>query len=150
MAHARDQITEAVVTAVTGLTTTGTNVFTTLRQPVEDANLPYLNVIPGETELEEDARTMGDIDPFIFSLEIEGNVKQTTSEAAHDTVEKITSEVEAAVHGNSALNSLVSKIDLVSVEPEYELELEAQTAQVVISFDFYYRINRTNPEIIVT
>ena len=44
MSHVRQQIREQVATTVTGLTTTGSNVFQSRVYPLQDANLPALLV----------------------------------------------------------------------------------------------------------
>ncbi len=57
MAHVRKQIRDAIVTAVTGLTTTGSNVFRSRIYPLESGKLPGLCVYTKSETVEFDTLT---------------------------------------------------------------------------------------------
>ena len=49
--HVRKQIRDAIVTLVTGLTTTGSNVFAGRTYALQDSELPALRVYTGDEDL---------------------------------------------------------------------------------------------------
>jgi hypothetical protein len=58
MAHVRKQIRDAVITSVTGLTTTGSNVFRSRIYPLEQTKLPGLCVFTRSETVEFDTLTI--------------------------------------------------------------------------------------------
>ena len=93
--HVRQQIRERIGTTLTGLTTTGSNVFQSRVYPLEDSNLPALLIY---TKVEESmpidigaARTM----ERNLTVNIEGYVKANSN--FDDTIDTICKEVETAM-----------------------------------------------------
>ena len=103
MAHVRQQIREQVGTTLTGLTTTGSNVFQSRVYPLENTNLPCL-LIYTKTESSEPIdigtnRTM----QRELSLAVECYVKATSN--FDDTIDTIAEEVEKAISADPTLSS---------------------------------------------
>ena len=91
MAHGRETVRSAVVSAVTGLTTTGTNVFEYRSTPWGAEDLPGIDVrTPDEERAEE-----GTPNERYLTVTIDGVAKTGTSLA--DTLDDIADEVESAI-----------------------------------------------------
>jgi hypothetical protein len=76
MTHKRTTIRDAVVTAVTGLTTTGTNVTPSRVFNVETEALPHLSVYMGDEERSEESDSMS-ADLISAELIIEARAEST-------------------------------------------------------------------------
>ncbi len=97
MTHARQQLRDAVVTAVTGLATTGTSVFTGRVYPMQESELPALVV---NTIAESAEPQTLDFDTVVLrtvTVEIRGHARATADLA--DVLDGIAEEVETALAG---------------------------------------------------
>lgn len=119
MAHARRQIRDALVTAVTGLATTGSRVYKSRSLPLTAADLPALCVYAREDTPDYSLGRMAKTPQRTVELHVEGYVKvetsatslgggawQVSSEAVDNTLDAIATEVETAVFANGALAAL--------------------------------------------
>lgn len=95
MAHVRKQIRDAVATEVTGLTTTGTNVFKTRAYPVGPGKLPGLAIYTTSEDSAVDS--MGSARGLMRELDliIEGYANGTNT--VDDDLDAIATEVEEAL-----------------------------------------------------
>ena len=120
MAHVRQQIRERIATEVTGLTTTGSNVFQSRVYPLQASNLPRLLIYTtSETseplDMGRTSRLMG----RSLSVNIDAYVKAVSN--FDDTVDTVCSEVEVAL-GGSTINGLVKDIYIESTDIDYQSE----------------------------
>jgi len=120
VAHVRQQIRERIATEVTGLTTTGSNVFQSRVYPLQASNLPGLLIYTtSETseplDMGRTSRLMG----RSLSVNIDAYVKAVSN--FDDTVDTVCSEVEVAL-GGSTINGLVKDIYIESTDIDYQSE----------------------------
>ena len=143
MAHLRQSIRERVATDVTGLTTTGSNVFQTRLYPVESASLPCLLVYTTSEESEVDE--MASPRPMTRSLNVvvQGIVSSTQPD---DTLDLISKEVEGALAGDVTINSLASNSYLSSTEIEINADGSKPVGIVMLNYVVEYRNLDNNPE----
>jgi hypothetical protein len=144
MAHARDQIRDAVLAAVTGLTTTKKHVFASRVHPITDAELPCLLVF---TRSESSVPvTMHPPRRFerVLTVMVEGYVKMTTG--YDDRLDRIAVEVETALYNNPSLNGLVRDIFLSDTEIKLVGDGEMPVAVVSMSFAAKYHTLENDPE----
>ena len=104
MSHLRQQIRERAATTLTGLSTTGSNVFQSRTYPLERASLPgiclYTNEETSEIQSQGNPRNV----QKILSLSIQGFASSSTG--VDDTLDTISKEVEIAMQGDIRLNNL--------------------------------------------
>lgn len=143
MAHKREQIRKAIVTAVTGLTTTGANVFSGITYNLADTDLPALKVYAAGEQYNEGQDEMGAVEGRILSIRIEATAKATG--ALDDTLDDICEEVEIAVTGSSALSALVTGGRLESTEIEIEPGAELPVGTATMEWAIFYTVNSTAP-----
>ena len=112
--HLRRQIRERVATTLTGLSTTGSNVFQSRIYPMESAGLPGLCVYTQEESV--GIQSMGGTRNVSrdLTLIIEGYASASSN--IDDTMDAIGKEVEVAMSGDITLNDLAQDSYLSSVE----------------------------------
>lgn len=111
MAHAREQIRDALVTVLTGLATTGANVFRnrpeTLRIP--DANLPALLIYTeGESVDYATIHGPGGLWEHVLDIVVMGVAK--VSADLDETLDDILAEVDTALFANLTTQTLTNRL----------------------------------------
>lgn len=145
--HVRRQIREAVATAVTGLATTGANVFQSRVYPAQSSELPALLIhtrsedsapvtIHGPKALE---RTL--------QLVIEAAAKATAD--IDDVLDQICKEVEIAVETWSVagLGGIAESIHLVSTEFQMSGDGEKPAGVATMTFELSYFTQANAPDV---
>ena len=143
MAHLRQSIRERIATVVTGLTTTGSNVFQSRVYPIEDSKLPCLLVYT--TSEDSEVTEMASPRPMTRSLNVivQGVVGATTPD---DTLDLISKEVEVALAGDVSINSLANNSFLSSTEIEFNADGAKPIGTVILNYVVEYRSLDNNPE----
>ena len=119
MAHVRKAIREHVVTTITSLSTTGSNVYETRYFPLQTANLPALLVYTLDETVEE--YTMGSntrTQHRSLNLIIEAHCRGTDN--IDDTLDTIAEEVEEAMVTDISRAGNAKDTKLVSTEIEFD------------------------------
>ena len=119
MAHVRKAIREHVVTTVTSLSTTGSNVYETRYFPLQTGNLPALIVYTLDETVED--YTLGQNTRTQFralNLIIEAHCRGTAN--IDDTLDTIAEEVEEAMVTDITRGGNAKDSKLVSTEVEFE------------------------------
>lgn len=147
MPHARQQIRDQIVTTVTGLATTGSNVFSTRVWPHEGGVLPSLNVRNGIEAIDNDASTL-DIETRSLDIQIEARVKSTGS--IDDELDDICAEVETAIMADDTLGGLVKWIELAQTEFDDSREVDQPAGLAVMTWRCLYRVDPSDPTTIVS
>ncbi len=143
MAHLRQSIRERIATVVTGLSTTGSNVFQTRIYPIESGTLPCLLIYTTSEESEIDQ--MASPRPMIRSLNvvIQGVVSATQPD---DTLDLISKEVEIAMANDVTINSLANNSFLSSTEIEINSDGAKPVGILMLNYTVEYRNLDNNPE----
>ena len=117
MAHVRQQIRDAVVVAVTNLTTTGSNVFRSRVFPLESAKLPALAVYTKSETIEYETMNFPRSTNRTLNLGVEAFVKSSNN--FDNLLDNIAVEVEEALTTNATLQNLVKDTRIASFEADY-------------------------------
>ena len=145
--HIRQQIRERAGTVLTGLTTTGSNVFETRIYPLENTNLPALVIYTKNETSEPIVISTNRLMSRELELIVEVYVKQTSN--FDDQVDKICKEVEVAISADTTLNGLAKDCFLQSTEIEYNTEGEQPLSFAVLTFLTNYYVQETAPDVAV-
>jgi hypothetical protein len=129
--HIRQQIRERVGTTLTGLTTTGSNVFQSRVYNLEDSKLLEM----GST------RTL----QRNLSLVVEAYVKANSN--YDDTIDTIAKEVEAAMGADVTHNDLARDSFLDSTEINYNGEGEQPIAVMTMVYNIIYLTTETTADV---
>lgn len=118
MAHARKTVRDALTTAVTGLTTTGANVYQSRVYPIEAAGLPGLLVF-AEADRVVDSTLNGNRTLYRqTTFVVEAHAKATS--ALDDTLDLICEEVEVALAADPTLGGVCTDLQIRDTELAYE------------------------------
>ena len=145
--HVRQQIREYFGTTLTGLTTTGSNVYESRVYPIENTKLPAL-VIYTKSETSEPIVIGTDrLMSRELSVVVEGYAKATSN--FDDTIDTISKEVEEAIAADRTLDGLAKDTYLESTEIEFNAEGEKPLGYVSLTFLTNYYVQETNPDVAV-
>ena len=143
--HLRQQIRERIGTTLTGLSTTGSNVFQSRVYPLEDTNLPALVIYTkSEESIPIDIGTNRTLERNLI-VNIEGYVKATNN--FDDQIDTICKEVESAMAVDVTLNNLAKDTFLESTEIEFNAEGESPVGYVTLSYKIDYYCLELNPDV---
>ena len=145
--HIRQQIRERAGTVLTGLTTTGSNVFETRIYPLSNTTLPALAIYTKNETSEPIVISTNRLMSRELELIVEVYVKQTSN--FDDQVDKICKEVEVAISADTTLNGLAKDCFLQSTEIEYNTEGEQPLSYAVLTFLTNYYVQETAPDVAV-
>lgn len=150
MTHARTQIRNAVTTAVTGLTTTGSNVYESHVYPIGEDQLPGLTVYTAQETSELMSFSMGSSTTTLkrtVQLVVTAYVK--AKDNSDEIADKIMTEVEAAIQGNAALQSLVKFIHPTDLQVDFSGEGDVPVAIAAQTFLVEYHTRMDDAETVV-
>ena len=143
MAHARKTIREQVGTTLTGLTTTGSNVFQSRVYPLQDSNLPALLIYTKEETSE--AVVMGNNRVLERELTIAVEAYVKTNSNSDDTIDLISEEIESAIGTDTTLNNKAKDVFLVATDINYIGEGENPVAVATFNFLVSYCTDENDP-----
>jgi hypothetical protein len=136
MAHYRQQIRERVATTLTGLTTTGSNVFQSRVYPIENTKLPCLLIYTREESSEPLVINPPRSIEKVLQLVVEAYVKANAN--YDDTIDTICKEVEEALYADRLINNLAKDSFLISTEINYNGDGDNPLGIVVMTFEIAY------------
>ena len=145
--HIRQQIREKFGTTLTGLTTTGSNVFESRVYPLENASLPALIIYTKSETSEPIVIGTQRLMSRELSVVVEGYAKATSN--FDDTIDTISKEVEEAIAADRTLDGLAKDCYLESTEIEFNGEGEKPLGYVSLTFLTNYYVKETNPDVAV-
>ena len=145
--HVRQQIRNQVVTQLTGLTTTGSNVFDSRVYPLEDGNLPAILVYTKSEDSEPIEIGPNRTSERTLSLVVEAYVKSTTN--FEDTLDTVCKEVEQAIAADPTLSGKAKDCYIESTEIEFNAEGEKPLAFATLIFLTSYYVQEQKPDVAV-
>ena len=142
MAHKTETILNRVVTVLTGLTTTGSNVTRGRAWPV--AQLPAVSIYMGADNT-ADAQNINIINREL-TVFIIAHIRESGS--LESTLNNIKAEVYAAIMADPTLTGLALDMYLVQDgAPEIEAEQDQPTARMTMEWRVIYRHSATSAEV---
>lgn len=144
MSHVRQQIREYFETQLTGLTTTGANVYASRVYPLSGAKLPALLIYTQSESVSEVSFSQRKVQERMLEVVVEGYVRAVSN--FDDTIDLIAKEVEVAVLDSTDLGGLAINTELSSVDSDYSGEAEQPVATIRMTFDVQYRTETGQPE----
>lgn len=141
--HIRKQIRDAIESTLTGLATTGSNVFVSRIYPTEEDNLPGLLI---STPLEDIDLEQGTLDApeRILTALVRGRAKSGAT--LDDTLDKIAKEVEVAMGADITLGGLSKGLDLAGMTTVFSGEGDQPYGEITLTYFVYYRTPFGDPD----
>lgn len=142
--HRAESIMDAVVSAVTGLTTTGTNVYRGRAYPIEVSKLPALVVWQGDDATVSEH--MGDEVISLLEVNIDAIVREPSTQI-DTTLNLIREEITVALMADYTLglNYVAGIMEQSADEPDILGDGDAPHAQMRTNWGVTYLHSRTNP-----
>ena len=142
--HLRRQIRERAATTLTGLTTTGSNVFQSRVYPMESAGLPGLCIYTTEETVE--MQSMGGTRHVSRDLTLIVEGYATDSANVDDTLDQIGKEIEIAMSGDITLNDLAQDSYLSGVEITLSGDGKTGIGKIAHSYTVVYQNAENAPD----
>lgn len=146
--HVRTQCRDAAKTSVTGLATTGSNVFAGRPEsrPLQEGELPGLLVYTNEEESEHTAGTRGSRrKERACQLMIHGFAQDAADlDKKLDTIAK---EVEAALEADPTLGGKAKDVYLTGTVKDSEPDAKTPTGEIVLTFTCEYHTREGVPDV---
>ena len=143
MTHVRQSIRERIASNVTGLSTTGSNVFQSRVYDMQGSELPGLLVYSLSEDSERDSFIGTNGLNRVLEVVVEGYAKASAN--LDDTLDTISEEVEAAIAADPTCNSLAKDLALTGTEIEFNGDGETPMGTVRLSYSVVYRTTTTAP-----
>jgi hypothetical protein len=144
--HVAKQLRAAVISAVTGLVTTGANVFGSRVYPVRDAEIPCLLVYTPD-ESAEDATLETTSYQRRIAIRIEALAKATAS--LEDTLDQIRKEVEIALAAGVLVGGWTVDVEYRGMTSELRDDLEKPVGSADMSFEATLFTAAASPDVII-
>jgi len=147
MSHVRQQIRDYFESELTGLSTTGSNVYASRVYPIASPQLPAL-LIYTQNEVIDDS-SFGTVSANraqnrTLTVIVEGYVRATTG--FDDTLDNICKEIEIEVLDDPSLGGLVTNTELASADAGYSGEGDQPVGTIRLTFEVQYRTLTGQPE----
>ena len=128
MAHPRQTIRDALKTRLTGLVTTGANVFTSRIRPLRDNELPAIVISTGLEDMggRDNTYLYGNL-PIRRAMEVNIDICVRAVTGAEDTADDVLAEIEAALFDTPLHNALGLTCHSITEESVQPPELDEST-----------------------
>lgn len=143
MAHARQQVREALATQITGLTTTGSSVYQSRTYPVN--TLPSITVMNTRDEVREETQGGNQRRSLAVTLTCRAKAKDDVD----DTLDTIAAEVETAVNADPKLGGRVIDTALIVTDIEYADGGEQPIGVLRMEYEILYLVNKADVSVLI-
>lgn len=145
MAHIRKQLRAAAITALSNLTTTGSNVYGVRGHVLDQGKLPALLI---RTPSEESAYSNIGSDPGLLrQVALTVLITAVGGDTLDDDLDKIAAEIEVAIAADVTLGGVADDALLISTETEPpDAGGEKLSNTMLLTFVVETRTARSNPE----
>lgn len=143
--HIRQQLREAVASAVTGLTTTSTRVFQSRAYPLQVSDLPCLVVTTDGDSITQNTLHHPYVQERSVQLRIEGYAVGTTN--LDDTMDGICKEVEIAV--DNATLTMVDDIGFAGTQLDTSVVGEKPVGKLTLIYRITVRTLSNSPDVAI-
>jgi uncharacterized protein YkuJ len=144
MAHVRKQIRDRIATLVTGLATTGSNVYKMRRYALDQDKLPAVVVYTNDET--SNLQVMGTINlDRVLSVSVQAFVSGAST-SVFDTLDTIAVEIEEAIAADFTLNGLAKRCHLTGTSVDINPEAEKAIGEVTLTYEVQYRTTISDVE----
>lgn len=130
--HVRQQLRDAIVTAVTGLATTGARVYTARVYPAQDSELPQLEVNTVDEEADPVSIHGPAVIERIVSIEVTARARATSALAA--TLDTIAEQVETALGSAVTVSSKSIALNYLGASIQFSGDADQPIGAAVLRY----------------
>jgi hypothetical protein len=136
----RKQIRDALKSALTGLTTSGSRVYTHKVYPSGAASIPGLNILTGDDTLGEDGIFTGGVRLRTMSAVVECRAKPAEGVALDDQLDMMIDEVDVALKADRTLGGLCLTLEREKMSDALTPNLERPAGVAFIAVAIQYLV----------
>ena len=144
MAHVRKTIRDNIISTLTGLTTTGSNVFGTRFYPLADPKLPCLCIYTNSETSEVATITVPRTKMRTLQVLVEAYVK--ANDDLDDALDAISVEIEEALGNNLTLSGSAKDLNVSAFDASYASEGDQPVGVGRFTIDVIYSTIENNVE----
>ena len=144
MTHIRQQIRDAVVARLTGLATTGGNVFGSRVYPIQPNEMP--GVLVYSLRETADAETMGHPRLLVRRADIAVEVLATANADLDDTLDTAAKEIEVAIAADMTLGGVCRDIMMTATDITLKGDGDKIAGSARLTFEVIYTTAENDPE----
>lgn len=144
MAHLRQQIRENIETVLTGLTTTGSNVFSGRVYPMASSNLPGLVIYTRDESCNYTSIGPQRTIERELTLTVEAYVAATSN--IDDSIDTITAEIEVALYADRTRGALADDTRITGFNVDFNADGELPVARCTLDVIIDYTTKEGLPE----
>lgn len=148
MAHARQQIREAIVARLANLPTTGPRVYKTRIYPSGDEHLPGISIYTASESMVESGRDAAFREWRRLTITIEGRVKPPEGTDPDDQLDDIAAEVESALMSEHTLGNRLKGLRLQNTSTAFDDSLERPVGLVLLTWEAKYCVDARDPSVL--
>lgn len=144
MAHVRKTIRDNIVTTLTGLTTTGSNIYRTRVYPLAEAKLPGLAIYTRDESIEYSGMGRPRTQIRRLSVAIEIYVKGVSN--YDDTLDTICVEVEEALATDITRGGNAKDTNVLTMDAEFSGDGDQPVARATLTVEVFYNTKENDVE----
>jgi hypothetical protein len=144
MAHVRKSIRDNVVTTLTGLTTTGSNIYRTRVYPLAEDKLPGLAIYTRDESTGYE--TMGIPRTQIRNLTVAVEIYVKGTSNYDDTLDAICVEIEEALYTDLTRGGYAKDTNITNMDAEFSGEGDQPVARSTLTIDITYATKENDVE----
>ena len=147
MAHVRKLLRDQITSTLTGLSTTGSNIYQSRVYPLAADKLPGLLIFSKSENVEYSTMGLPRIQERTVSFTLEVYVKGVSG--YDNSLDQICLEVEEALYADITLNGNAANVMLSDFSADFNGDGDQPVAVATMTVDVLYRVRENNPDVAI-
>ena len=147
MAHTRKLLRDRLVSTLTGLSTTGSNIYQSRVYPLASDKLPGLLIFSKSENVEYSSMGLPRIQERTVSFTLEVYVKGVSG--YDNSLDQICLEIEEALYADITLNGNAANVMLSDFSADFNGDGDQPVAVATMTVDVLYRVRENNPDVAI-
>jgi len=147
MAHVRKLLRDQITSTLTGLSTTGSNIYQSRVYPLAADKLPGLLIFSKSENVEYSSMGLPRIQERTVSFTLEVYVKGVSG--YDNSLDQICLEVEEALYSDITLNGNAANVMLSDFSADFNGDGDQPVAVATMTVDVLYRVRENNPDVAI-
>ena len=147
MAHVRKLLRDQITSTLTGLSTTGSNIYQSRVYPLAADKLPGLLIFSKSENVEYSSMGLPRIQERTVSFTLEVYVKGVSG--YDNSLDQICLEVEEALYSDITLNGNAANVMISDFSADFNGDGDQPVAVATMTVDVLYRVRENNPDVAI-
>jgi len=147
MAHVRKLLRDQITSTLTGLSTTGSNIYQSRVYPLAANKLPGLLIFSKSENVEYSTMGLPRIQERTVSFTLEVYVKGVSG--YDNSLDQICLEVEEALYSDITLNGNAANVMISDFSADFNGDGDQPVAVATMTVDVLYRVRENNPDVAI-